>query len=93
MHAILLWPEERAVGWHYIAPGKPQQNGLVESLNRRLRDACLNEHLFRSLPAARILIETWRVDHDTCRPRTNLGRLTPNAFATRSKQNQNGPWL
>ncbi len=52
-HAILGWQEERAVEWHYIAPGKPQQNGFVESLNGRLRDECLNEHLFRSLPAAR----------------------------------------
>ena len=37
-HAILRWQEERAVEWHYIAPGKPQQNGFVESLNGRLRD-------------------------------------------------------
>ncbi|GMA74000.1 hypothetical protein GCM10025880_04170 [Methylorubrum aminovorans] len=52
-HAILRRQEERAIAWHYIAPGKPQQNGFVESLNGRLRVECLNEHLFRSLPAAR----------------------------------------
>ena len=52
-HAILAWQEERGVAWHYIAPGKPMQNGFVESLIGRLRDECLNEHLFRSLPAAR----------------------------------------
>ncbi|MFD1304194.1 IS3 family transposase [Methylobacterium marchantiae] len=94
-HAILRWQEERVVEWHYIAPGKPQQNGFVESLNGRLRDECLNEHLFRSLPAARTIIETWRVDYNTCRPHTSLGGLTPNAFATRSRQdqNQNGLWL
>ncbi|GJE17265.1 IS3 family transposase ISMex1 [Methylobacterium marchantiae] len=56
-HAILRWRKERAVEWHYIAPGKPQQNGFVESLNGRLRDECQNEHLFRSLPAARTIIE------------------------------------
>ena len=94
-HAILRWQEERAVEWHDIAPGKPQQNGFVESLNGRLRDECLNEHLLRSLPAARPLIEAWRVDYNTGRPHTSLGGLTPNAFATRSKQdqNQNGLWL
>jgi len=94
-HAILRWQKERAVEWHYIAPGKPQQSGFVESLNGRLRDACLNEHLFRSLPAARTILEAWRVDYDTCRPHTSLGGLTPNAFATRSKQDQNrsGLWL
>jgi putative transposase len=88
-HTILRWQEERAVEWHYIAPGKPQQNGFVERLNGRSRDECLNERLFRSLPAARTLIEAWRVDDNTCRPYASLGRLTPNAFATRSKQDQN----
>ncbi|MBS1000914.1 transposase [Acetobacter persici] len=33
----------------YIAPGKPGQNGLVESFNGRLRDECLNKTLFTSL--------------------------------------------
>jgi len=51
--------------------------------------------MFRSLPAARTIIEAWRVDYNTCRPHTSLGGLTPNAFATRSRQdqNQNGLWL
>ena len=55
-HAMLCWQEERSVLWHYIVPGKLQQNGFVESFNGRLRDECLNEHLFPSLPAARRLI-------------------------------------
>ena len=41
-NAILKWQEERRVEWHYIAPGKPTQNGFVESFNDRLRDECLN---------------------------------------------------
>ena len=49
-HAMLRWHQERGVAWHYIAPGKPQQNGFVESFNGRFRDECLNEHLFGSLP-------------------------------------------
>lgn len=49
-HAVLYWQEDRGIEWHYIAPGKPQQNGFVESLNGRFRDECLNEHLFRGLP-------------------------------------------
>ena len=40
--AILAWSQERRVGWHYIAPGKPQQNAFVESFIGRLRDECLN---------------------------------------------------
>jgi transposase InsO family protein len=39
--AVLRWAEERGVDWHYIAPGKPQQNAFVESFNGRLRDECL----------------------------------------------------
>ena len=80
-HAILRGQEERGVEWHSIAPGKPQQNGFVESLNGRLRDEGLNKHLFRSLPAARTIIEAWRVAYNTCRPHTSLGGHTPNAFA------------
>ncbi len=82
-HAILRWQEERGVLWHYIAPGKPQQNGFVESFNGRFRDECLNEHLFSSLAAARRIIEAWRVDYNTERPHTSLDGLTPAAFATR----------
>jgi hypothetical protein len=54
------------VEWHYIAPGKPQQNGFVGSFNGRLRDECLNEHLFPSLAAARRIIEAWRTDTTPC---------------------------
>ena len=94
-HAILRWQEERGVEWHYIAPGKPQQNGFVESLNGRFRDECLNEHLFRSLPHARRIVDEWRADYNDCRPHTSLGGLTPNEFAARSRQdhNQNRLWL
>ena len=52
-NAILTWADERRVGWHYIAPGKPIQNAFVESFNGRLRDELLNETLFRSLPHVR----------------------------------------
>lgn len=87
--AILQWQEDNAVEWHYIAPGKPMQNGFVESLNGRLRDECLNEHLFRTLPAARQLIEEWRIDYNHARPHTSLGGLTPNQFAARSQKDHN----
>ena len=85
-HAMLRWQEEHSVLWHYIAPGKPQQNGFVESFNGRFRDECLNEHLFSSLAAARRIIEAWRVDYNTERPHTSLDGLTPAVFATRPKQ-------
>jgi putative transposase len=52
-NAILRWANQSGVGWHYIAPGKPQQNGFIESFNGRLRDELLNETRFGSLAQAR----------------------------------------
>jgi len=75
--AILQWQEDQGVEWHYIAPGKPMQNGFVESLNGRFRDECLNEHLFRGLQAARVIIEEWRSDYNARRPHTSLWRPHP----------------
>jgi putative transposase len=67
-NAILAWQEERGIEWHYIAPGKPMQNGFVESFDGRLRDQCLNEHMFANLNEARQIIEEWRIDYNTNRP-------------------------
>ncbi len=88
-NAILAWQQDRGVEWHYIAPGKPMQNGFVESFNGRLRDECLNEHLFPTLRRARELIDAWRTDYNLNRPHTSLDGLTPHEFATRSKQDRN----
>ena len=65
------------------------QNGFVESLNDRLRDECLNEHLFVSYRHAREINEGWRIDLNRNRPHTRLDGLTPHEFATRSRQDQN----
>jgi putative transposase len=80
-NAILAWADDAGVGWHYIAPGKPQQNGFNESFNGRLRDELLNETLFRPLPHARAVLETWRCDYNETRPHSKLGWLTPKAYA------------
>lgn len=88
-NAMLAWQQDRGVEWHYIAPGKPMQNGFVESFNGRLRDECLNEYLFRSYRHAREIIEEWRIDYNLHRPHTSLGGLTPNEFAIRSRKNNN----
>ena len=88
-NAILAWQQERDVEWHYIAPGKPMQNGFVESFNGRLRDECLNEHLFANLNEARQIIEAWREDYNTQRPHSSLNGLTPTEFAARPKVGQN----
>lgn len=88
-NAILRWQQDRGVEWHHIAPGKPMQNGFVESFNGRLRDECPNEHLFASYRHAREIIEEWRIDYNLSRPHTSLDGLTPHEFATRSRKDQN----
>ena len=80
-HAVLRWCQDTGVGWHYIAPGKPMQNAFVESFNGRLRDGCLNEHIFANLAEARQIIETWRIDYNTQRPYTSLGGMAPAVYA------------
>ena len=84
-HAILRWVQGTGVAWHYIAPGKPMQNAFVESFNGRLRDECMNEHLFSNLAEARHIIEAWRIDYNTQRPHTSLGGMAPAAYAERTR--------
>jgi len=78
--AILKWSEEEAIGWHYIQPGKPMQNGAVESFNGKVRDEFLNQHLFLSIKEAKELAESWREDYNERRPHTALNGLSPNEF-------------
>lgn len=80
-NAILKWCTEQKIKWHYIAPGKPMQNGFVESFNGRMRDEFLNETLFRNLTHARDLIASWATDYNTVRPHSALGYQTPADFA------------
>ncbi len=80
-NAILAWAIDQRVEWHYIAPGKPMQNGYVESFNGRMRDELLNESLFLDLDHARQLISAWIADYNTARPHSSLGYQTPAAYA------------
>lgn len=84
--AILKWCQASRIGWHYIAPGKPQQNAFAESFIGRLRDECLNETIFTSLAQARAVLATWRLDYNTARPHSGLGFQTPAAFAGRASR-------
>jgi len=80
-NAILSWAKGHAVDWHYIAPGRPMQNGYIESFNGRMRDELLNESLFVDLGQARQLIDDWVADYNTARPHSSLGYKTPAAYA------------
>ena len=67
----------RGVALDFIRPGKPSENGYIESFNGKLRDECLNANQFLTIADARSKIEAWRVDYNLHRPRSALGQLSP----------------
>jgi putative transposase len=77
--AVLGWTGKK-LDWHYIEPGKPQQNGYTESLNGKIRDEFLNENCFCSVAEARVLLEAWRQDYNAVRPHSAIGYLTPHEY-------------
>lgn len=85
---MLEWAHERGVALRLIEPGKPNQNAYIESFNGRLRDECLNEHLFTNLLHARTVIETWRREYNEERPKRSLGGMTPAAYAKQLVEDQ-----
>lgn len=75
--AVMKCLRDQNIGPAYIAPGRPWQNGFVESLHRKLRDECLNREWFLDVRQARILIERWRQFYNHQRPHSALDYRTP----------------
>jgi putative transposase len=84
--ALDAWAYREGVRLDFIEPGKPTQNGHLESFNGKFRDECLNQHWFTDLDDARATIATWRDDYNAVRPHSAIGNLTPLAFAERLRQ-------
>ncbi|HSX14211.1 MAG TPA: integrase core domain-containing protein [Chlamydiales bacterium] len=78
---ILKWCQEQGIRWDYIQPGKPYQNGYIESFNGKLRDECLNESIFVTLQEAKKLVEAWREEYNKRRPHSSLNGKTPDEVA------------
>ena len=79
--ALEEWAWRRGVKLDFIRPGKPTENGHIESFNGRLRDECLNVNQFVTMEDARAKIEAWREDYNRHRPHSSLRNLTPHEFA------------
>ncbi len=80
---FLAWCIERKIALVHIAPGRPMQNGHVESFHGKLRDECLNASWFGNLWEARAKIGAWKEEYNEERPHSSLGYVTPRAFALR----------
>lgn len=84
---LAAWAAVQHVELRFIEPGKPMQNGFVESFNGRFRDECLNAQVFLNLTHARWLIELFRQDYIAERPHSSLGDMTPLEFETEYYKN------
>ena len=90
--AMDAWAYRQGIRLDFIRPGKPVENGLIESFNGRLRDECLNVHLFWTMEEARNILQEWRLDYNRARPHGALGQQTPFEYAEQArKQEQNTP--
>jgi putative transposase len=84
--ALAEWQQASGVKLHFIQPGKPMQNGFVESFNGKFREGCLNQLWFRDLAEARQAIGQWRQHYNAERPHSALGYLPPEVFTARLGQ-------
>jgi len=81
--AVLSWCQRTGIEWHYIGPGKPMQNGSIESFNGRFSGGLLNEWLFSTLDAARQEIHAWPHDYNHHRPHSGYGNIPPAEFVAK----------
>lgn len=83
--AVMRWADRNRVHWHFIDPGKPNQNAWIESFNGRFRDECLNLHMFSTLDEAQKIVTKWKDEYNTIRPHSSLGRIPPMIYAAKFK--------
>ncbi len=74
---FLAWCVDNKIELIHIEPGRPMQNGRVESFHGKLRDECLNAIWFGNLFEARAKIGAWRTEYNEERPHSSLEYLTP----------------
>ena len=80
-NVLNAWAYEKHIEHVFIDPGKPMQNGFIESFNGKLRDECLNLNWFHNLPEAREIIGRWKDEYNMVRPHSALGQKTPAEYA------------
>jgi putative transposase len=80
--ALEVWAIQHGVQLCFIRPGRPVENGFIESFNGRLRDECLNVEWFSSLRDARDNLARWRNHYNQQRPHSALADRTPASFAS-----------
>jgi putative transposase len=87
---FISWAQSHGIRHILIEPGRPMQNGYIESFNGKFRDECLNEHWFETLAQARVTIAAWRQDYNEVRPHSSCRRMPPVRFAAMHRQHAGG---
>jgi putative transposase len=82
----MAWAQSHGIRHLLIEPGRPMQNGYIESFNGKFRDKCLNEQWFETLSQARSVIAAWRQDYNEVRPHSSCQRMPPAKFAALHRQ-------
>jgi putative transposase len=77
------WARTHGVHLDFTRPGKPTDNGLVESFHGRFRDECLSVHRFDTLRDAQKITEGWINDYNHFRPHSALKDGVPNDLWSR----------
>jgi putative transposase len=75
------WAYANGVHLDFIRPGRPAENGYIESFDGRLRDECLNVEVFFTLADARRKLALWFDDYNHHLPHSALADRTPAEFA------------
>jgi putative transposase len=88
--AMDLWAYRNRVHLDFIRPGKPVENGYIESFNGKLRNECLNVEAFFTLADARRKLHLWRRDYNHYRPHSALADRTPAEFAAACSGGKDG---
>ena len=86
--ALDLWAYKNQVKLEFIEPGKPTQNGQIESFNGRFRAECLDQEWFTSLQEAREMIEAWGLGYNSQRPHSSLSYLPPDVWTQKYYEQQ-----
>ena len=84
--AFMAWAQAHGIRHILIQPGRPMQNGYIESFNGKFRDEHLNEAWFETLQQARNALSIWRQDYNEVRPHSSVGRMPPARFAELHRQ-------
>ena len=79
-HTLVQWAERNGVHIHFIDPGRPMQNGFVESFNGTFRSECVEILDVETIAEAREVTSAWVDDYNNSRPHSSIGDATPSEY-------------